>query len=335
MKSDASSTVPAKHGCAALVAAFAIGCSTLCTAQPAWKPSKTVEFVVASAPGGGNDKTARTMQKLWHDSKWLENVAVVNKVGGGSLAATYTQQHAPDPHYLMVARLALITNYLLGRSTVNYTDLTPLAIVGNEPTAFAVRADSPIRTLKDLIARWRADPQSVSVSVGSSRGSTTHFVLALVAKAAGVDARKLKVITFGGGAESVTNLLGGHIDMMSASVDNALAHHQAGTMRILGIATAKHAVALPDVPTFMEQGCEVVRGGWTAIICPQGLTPAQIAYWESLLERTAQHPEWKRQMEADSLEWEFMKAQATHDYLKQEYDSARELLAELGMLKPQ
>lgn len=305
-----------------------------CAAQSAWKPDKAVEFVVGSTAGGGNDRTARTMQKIWQDGKWLENVVIVNKVGGGgAIAYAYVNQHTGDAHYLAVVRPALLTNHILGRSTISYTDMTPLALMGGEPTAFAVRADSPIKTVRDLVERWKTDPQSVSISVGSSRGSTTHFALALVAKAAGVDPRKLKVLTFGGAAESVINLLGGHIDMMSASVDNAVPHHQSGTLRIIGISTAKRVAGLPDVPTLKEQGYDVVRGGWSAIMAPKGLGPAQIAYWEGVLERTANHPDWKRMLEKDALEWEFMKSQPARDYFKKEDELARGLLAELGMVK--
>jgi putative tricarboxylic transport membrane protein len=317
-----------------LLTAPAILFAPQCAAQTAWKPDKTVEFVVGSTAGGGNDRTARTMQKIWQNNRWLENTVVVNKVGGGgAIAYAYTSQHPGDGHYVAVARMALLTNHILGRSPINYTDMTPLALMGNEPTAFAVRADSPLKTVKDLVARWQADPQSVSISVGSTRGSTTHFVLALVAKAAGVDPRKLKVITFGGGADSVTNLLGGHIDMMSQSIDNAVPHYKTGTMRIIGISTATRSAGLPAVPTLKEQGYDVVLGGWTAIMGPPGLAPAQVAFWEGMLERTARDAEWRRQLDADSLEWEFMKSQPTRDYLKQEYDLARGLLVDLGMTK--
>jgi len=116
------------------------------------------------------------------------------------------------------------------------------------------------------------------------------------------------VVTFGGGAESVTNLLGGHIDMMSASVDNAVPHHRSGAMRIIGISSAKRSAGLPDTPTLREQGFDVVMGGWSGIMAPRGLTSAQIAYWEGMLERTANHPEWKRMLDADALEWQFMKS---------------------------
>lgn len=303
------------------------------TAQ-GWKPEKTVEFLVGSSPGGGNDKTARTMQRIWQANKWLENVTVVNKAGGGgAVAYSYVAQHAADAHFVVVVRKAFLSNHILGRSPLNYTDLTMLAVVGEESMALAVRADSPIKTVKDLLERLKADPQSIATAVGSARGGTPHFVYALTAKSAGVDPRRLKVITFGGAAESVTNLLGGHIDLQAGSLDNVIPHVRAGTVRLLCISGAQRSAALPNVPTLKEQGIDVVQGGWIAVMAPRGLTEAQIAYWEGLLERTAANGEWKKMLDADALEAMFLKGQVARDYLKKEYELSRVLLGELGMAK--
>lgn len=303
------------------------------SAYAQWKPEKPIEYVVGFAAGGGNDKTARVMQKIWKESKWLENILVVNKVGGGgALSYTYTNQHPGDAHYIAVAQMGLVTNHLLGRSPMHFNDLTPLAMVGNEPVGIAVRADSPIKDAKDFIARLKADPASLSISVGSTRGATNHFAVGALAKAAGVDPKKLKILTFGGGAESVTNLLGGHIDAMSQAINNAIPYYQAGTMRIIGLSTARRSPTLPDVPTFREQGFDVVVDGWTVVVGPHGLTPVQIAYWEAILEKTVNHAEWKKYLESFSWVWEFKKSQATRDYLKQEHDTARRMLVDLGMV---
>jgi putative tricarboxylic transport membrane protein len=298
-----------------------------------WKPEKPVEYVVGFAPGGGNDKTARVMQKIWRELKWIDNVAVVNKVGGGgAVSYNYINQHLGDAHYIAVAQMGLVTNQLLGRSPLGYTDLTPLAMVGNEPVGIAVRADSPIKDAKDFIARLKADPASLSISVGSTRGASNHFVVGALAKAAGIDPKKLKILTFGGGAESVTNLLGGHIDAMSQAINNAIPHYQAGTIRIIGLSTARRSPTLPNVPTFREEGFDVVIDGWTVVVGPRGLNPTQITYWEAMLEKTVNHDDWKKYLESFSWVWEFKKSEATRDYLKNEHDAARRMLVDLGML---
>jgi putative tricarboxylic transport membrane protein len=303
-------------------------------AQTDWKPGRPVEFVVGSSPGGGNDKTARLMQKIWRESKWLDPVNVINKPGGGgALAYTYVSQQSGDGHYIVVTRKAVLTNFILGRSPLRYTDLTPLATVANEPNAFAVRADSPIRDLKDLVATLKADPQAITTSVGSTRGGPSHMMIVQMAKFAGADLRQLKVVTFNGSAESVTNLLGGHIQMISSSVDALVPHHKSGTMRILGVATAQRTAVLPDVATFRDQGFDVIVGNWTAIMGAKGLNPAQVAYWEDLLERTFNHPSWKGMLDSEALEHDFRKSQATREMMVKDYEAERRMLTELGMAK--
>jgi putative tricarboxylic transport membrane protein len=303
-------------------------------AQASWKPEKPVQFVVLSAPGGGNDKTARLMQRIWREAKWLENVNVLNRPGGGgALAYTYVSQQTGDGHFIAVARKGLLTNHILGRSPLHYSEMTPLAEVANEPNALAVRADSPIGNVKELSERLKTDPQSITTSVGSTRGGPSHMMLVQLAKLAGADARKLKVVTFGGSAESITNILGGHIEMMSSSVDAVVPHHKSGTLRILGIATAQRTAALPNVPTMRDQGYDIVVGNWTAIMGPKGLTSAQIAFWEELLERTFKHPAWQGMLAEQALEAEFKNSQRLREMLARDYEQERKMLIELGMAK--
>jgi len=320
------------RNCLALAAAGAL-VAQIPAAHAQWKPERTVEVVVFAAPGGGNDKSARVMHKIWTENKMLDAV-VTNKVGGGgSVAYTYVSQKAGDPHSIAIAQAGLVTNHITGRSPLHFSDLTPLAFVGSEPVGLAVRAESPHRNLKELVDSLKKDPQSLSISVGSTRGAINHFTMALLAKSAGIDPTRLKILVFGGGAESVTNLLGGHIDAMSQAINNAIPHHKAGKMRILALSTAKRSPGLPDVPTFREQGFDVVIEGWTGFMGPKGLTPAQIAYWEDLFSRTVQHPEWKKYLEFNSWDWGYRNARDTAEYLRKDYEVSKALLTELGMAK--
>lgn len=321
------------RSCLALAAMAALTAYVSTTAHAQWKPERAVEVVVFAAPGGGNDKSARVMHKIWSENKMLEAV-VTNKVGGGgSLAYTYVGQKTGDPHFVAIAQAGLVTNHITGRSPIHYSDLTPLAFVGNEPVGLAVRTESPYRNLKEFADQLKKDPQSLAVSVGSTRGAINHFAMALLAKAAGIDPTKLKILVFGGGAESVVNLLGGHIDAMAQAINNPIPHYKAGKMRILAISTPKRSPGLPDVPTFREQGFDVVMEGWTVFMGPKGLTPAQVAYWEELFSRTVQHPEWKKYLEFNAWEWGYKNSRDTLEYLKKDYDVSKALLTELGMAK--
>lgn len=301
--------------------------------QAQWKPDRPVEIVVGSAPGGGNDKSARVMQRIFKDMG-LAEINVVNRVGGGgAVAYTYVSQRSADGASIALAQAGLNTNHITGRSPLHYTDMTPLAFVGNEPVGLAVRADSPFKTLKDLVAQLKKDPQSVSMSTGSTRGATNHFSLALLAKEAGIDPNKLKIVVFGGGAEAVTNLLGGHIDAMAVAINNSIPHHKAGTLRILGVSSEKRSADLPGVSTFRDQGFNVLMEGWTVFMGPKAMPGAQVAYWEQAFAKAVQSPQWKQYLEQNAWDWGYRNSKDTAAYLKQDYDVSRRLLTELGMAK--
>lgn len=298
-----------------------------------WKPDRTIELVVPSAPGGGNDKSARVMQRIWKDLG-LPETQVVNKVGGGgALTYTYVSQKSGDGATIALAQAGLVTNHITGRSPLHWTDMTPLSFVGNEPVGLAVRADSPYKTVKDLAAQLRKDPQAVSMSTGSTRGAVNHFTLALLAKEAGVDPNKLKIIVFGGGAEAITNLLGGHIDAVAVAINNSIPHQKAGTVRILAVSMPRRSADLPSVPTFREQGFDVIMEGWTVFMGPKNMPQPQVAYWEQVFSKSVQTPMWKEYLAQNAWEWGYRNSRDTAAYLKQDYDQSRRLLTELGMAK--
>lgn len=301
-------------------------------AQTPWKPEKSVEIVVGSAAGGGNDKTARVIQKIWTETKLAESV-VTNKVGGGGAIAYNYVSQKNDPHFVGVAQAGLITNHATGRSPLALSAITPLSYVGSEPVALTVRADSPYKDLKQFLDQLKKDPTSLSVSVGSTLGGTNHFAIALLAKSAGIDPKKLKLLVFGGGSESSTNLLGGHISAMSQLLNNSIPYYKAGTMRILCITTPKRSSAIPEVPTCSEQGANVVMEGWTVLIGPKDMPPAQVAGWEGIVQKTLQHDDWKKYTQLNAWDTEYKNAKDTAAYLKKDYEQSKSLLIELGLVK--
>ncbi|MDP3137858.1 MAG: tripartite tricarboxylate transporter substrate-binding protein, partial [Burkholderiaceae bacterium] len=130
-----------------------------------WTPQKNVEIVVGSAPGGSNDKTARQVEKILNEQKLVNTtLTVVNKPGGGStIAFNYVNQHAGNAHYLMVGTTALLSNHIVGTSKLSHVDFTPIASLFNDYVVFAVNANSPIKTGKDLIERLKKDPKSIAI----------------------------------------------------------------------------------------------------------------------------------------------------------------------------
>ena len=312
------------------------GAAATCAAQGAWSPQRNVEIVVGSAPGGSNDKTARQVERILVEKKLIASpITVVNKPGGGStLAFNYVNQHPGDAHYLMVGTTALLSNHIVGNSKFSYRDFTPIASLFNDYVVFVVNAESPIKTGKDLIARLKKDPKSVATGFATTLGSHNHIAAGLLAKSVGVNPKELKVVAYKGAAEALTNLLGGHIDLVTTAAGNAAPHVAAGRLRVVGVAGPKRfGGALANVPTWKEQGVDLVFGGWRSIMGPKGITPAQVAYWEGVLTKATKVPEWREDLEKNYWSDDFVTSAQFAKDLEKDYTEMRAVLVDLGLAK--
>jgi putative tricarboxylic transport membrane protein len=305
-------------------------------AQQSWSPSRNVEIVVGSAPGGSNDKTARAVERAIVEGKLIPtSLTVVNRPGGGSsIAFNYVNQRKGDPHTLLIGTTALLTNHIVGTSPLSYMDFTPVASLFNDYVVFAVNANSPIKTGKDLIARLKENPQSVALGFATTLGSHNHIAAGLLAKSIGVNARNLKAIAFKGSAEAITQLLGGHIDLVTTAAGNVAGHVAEGRLRVVGVSADKRFPgAFAQVPTWKEQGANLVYGGWRAIMAPKDITPAQIAYWEGVLRKAASNPDWKADLEKNYWSDDFVgHAQFSKDIAK-DYNDIKAVLVDIGLAK--
>ena len=317
------------------VAVLLAGAAAAAGAQ-GWAPERNVELVVPNPPGGSNDKTARTVERIWSMNKVLPStLSVVNRAGGGgSIAYTYVAQRVGDPHFLVVAGPALLTNHITGASKLHHSDLTAVASLFNDFTVFAVSADSQIKTGKDLVERLRKDPKSVTIGFSPLLGSHNHIAAGLLMKAIGGNARDLKVVAYKGSADAIPNLMGGHIDLVTTAAGNVAGHVAAGRLRVVAITSNQRMQgALAAVPTWKEQGVDVVFGAWRAIFAPKGLTPQQTAFWEGALRKATEAPEWKSDLEKNIWADAFVAGQAFSKELDQDYAEMRSVLSDLGLAK--
>ena len=307
-----------------------------CLHAQAWSPQKNVEIVVGSAPGGSNDKTARSVERMLANLKLVPtSVTVNNKPGGGSnIAFGYVQQHAGDPHYLMVGTPSLLTNHITGLSKLHYNDYTPIASLLNDYVVFVVNASSAIRNGRDLAERLKKDPKSVSIGFATTLGSHNHIAAGLLMKAMGGNARDLKAIAHKGSAEAITNLLGGHIDLVTTAAGNVAGHVEAGKLRAIAVAAERRLPgAFANVPTWKEQGVNLVFGGWRGILAPKGLTPQQSAYWEGAMKRVTEAPEWKSELEKNYWADDFVAGEKFRKELERDYAAMKAVLVDIGLAK--
>jgi putative tricarboxylic transport membrane protein len=319
-----------------MIAALAVA-GNVAHAQTAWKPERNVEIIVGSTPGTGTDRTARLMQKIWQEQKSLPVTStVINRPGaGGAVAWAYMVPKTGDAHLLQVTSYNIVTNYISGRSTLNYTDFTPISLLLSEYIGFAVKADSPYKTMTDLAKALKDDPGAVSIGTSSIAGGANHIAIGLLAKAAGADVKKLKVVIYSGGGEAQAATLGGHVAVWVNSASSLAAPYAAGLIRPLAIAAPQRLPgALANLPTAKESGLNVIADNWRLVIAPKGLSTPQIAYWDTAFKSLTQSKEWNDDLAAAQMSNSYRNSADTTRYIAEEYGDIKGILTELGLAKP-
>lgn len=315
--------------------ALALLCTTTGAWAQSWTPQRGVEIVVGFAPGGGVDRTARALERILTSNKLINvSVGVVNKPGGNTnIAYAYTHQKAPDPHTLMIFGQTLFTNHITGASQLSFSDFTPIASLFNEYHVYVVAANTPVKTGKDLVQRLKKDVKLVTTGV-SAIGAPGHISTSLLNRLIGGSAKDLKIIAFKGSADALTSVLGGHIELTPAPASLAAPHMASDKMRAVAVAAPKRlGGAFAAVPTWREQGVDLVYGPWRAILAPKGITAAQIAYWETTLRKVADTADWKSDLDKILAVEEFLIGAQLRKELEKEYADTKAVLVDLGMAK--
>jgi putative tricarboxylic transport membrane protein len=303
--------------------------------QVAWRPEKTVEIIIPSASGSSLDAAARMIQRILAENRLVEgNMLVVNKPGGGgNIASTYMDQHAGDPHYLLLSAMSLMNNHILGRSPQNYDTYTPISMLYSEHMTMVVKPDSPLKTGRDIMEKLKADPQALSIAIGFARGGTGHLNTALLAKAMGVDAKRLKTVQFQGNGQALAAVMGGHVDLSSMSFAQAWTQSQAGNLRILGVAADKRGDGpLAGIPTWKEQGFDVEFHNTRFMLGAKGITAAQVEFWDNALRQVMQSEQWRKMAERTHYIPYYVSRTETPKRLGALYNQLKDALTAVGMV---
>ena len=297
-----------------------------------WKPERNVELTIPTSPGGSNDIAGRLIHKLWNDLKLLPvQSAVVNRSGGEHIVAyTYIQQRSGDPYSIGVMSTPMLVNPIQGRTQLTHNDLTPIAYLITEPMVAVVRADSPIKTGKDLIEALSKDPASFSIALTS----TGHRVsIGLPLQKGGVNIKAVRMPAFKGGGETTTAVLGGHADVQITSVSTSVPHVTGGQMRAIAVSSGQRlGGVMAQVPTWQELGYQS-SGSWKGVMAPKGITPAQIAFWEDVMRKTAQSDEIAQYAAKNLWLVEFKGAAETRKWLDDETAALKVIMTELGLVR--
>ncbi len=266
---------------------FAAAVATPCLSAAQDFPSRPIRLVVPFPPGGPTDIVARPMAQMLGDS--LKQTVIIDNRGGagGTIGADVVAKAAPDGYTLLMGTVgtSAINGSLYGKLPHDpVRDFTPIALVASAPVAVVVHPEIPLKSVRDLIEKARAEPTSLMFGSAGS-GTPGHLTGEMFATATGV---KLQHVPYKGSAPAVTDLLGNQIPMMFDPLQSVIQHIKAGKLRALAVSGSRRSPVLPDVPTLAESGVEKFEStAWWAVFGPAGLPPAVSERLKNEVERIA------------------------------------------------
>jgi len=277
----------------------------------AW-PDRPIEIVVGYAPGGGTDITARTLA-LYLEKELGGSVVVVNKPGAsGSIALAGVARAKPDGYTLAMTNMpGLLTVPIEREAGFVPSDFTYLANLVSDPSAFSVSMESPYKTLAQLLAAIKANPGKISVS-SSGVGTDDHLLMVFFEKETGT---KLNHVPFNGAAPQRNAVIGGHTEIGAMNVGEAMPYNGI-KVRILAQAGETRSALAPDVPTFKEQGVNVVMSSERGLVGPKGLPVEVQAKLEKALEKVANNPDFRKQIQSQFTELDYLPSGPWQERLK-------------------
>ena len=297
----------------------------------AFKPTRTIEVVVHTGPGGGSDILARAVAGMIEKEKLLPvRMQVVNKTGGGgAVAAAYLAEKAGEENTIGFFTGVWLTGPLTSPEyKITLRDLTPVARLVLEPALIAVKADAPFKTMADFINAAKQNPGQLKQS-GGSPTSRDNVVRQLLQKHTGA---RWAFISFPGGGERIAALLGGHVNMMVIEPAEAGEHIRAGNMRVLAQVSDSRLPGFPNVPTLKEAGFDIpavpqVRG----VVAPPKIPADNVAYWEDVLLKLTKTASWKKFLADNQFEDGYQNAQDLTKFYDEFTARMREILKEAGL----
>lgn len=318
-----------------LVATCSLFAATSIQAQPAWQPTSTVEFIVPAGAGAALDTAARQLQNLLIKENIVKNFVITNRPGGNlAVALNVMDQHPGDGNYLMTLTTSIINNHILGSLNRSYEDYTPITLLFREYVGVVVRADSPIKNGADLIRIMKENPNKLHIGVVTSVGNHIHVGIAFPLQKAGVAIDKLSVIPFKSSGISITQLLGGHIDVVAATTPNLINALKNDKLRIIAIGSPERmGGALSIIPTWKEQGVDVSTSSVQGVLGPKNMTPSQVDFWAKSFKKINDSKEWQTFLEHNQWKPYFYGPEDTKRLLGQEYESIKSVLSSLGLAK--
>jgi len=296
------------------------------------------ECIAPANPGGGWDFTCRQIGKIMYDIGAVDKpIQVTNMAGaGGGLAYNHVVAERNNDADLIVAASSATTTRLAQNAYAGMTAdrVRFVGAIGADPGVIVVAKDSPFKSLGDLINAIKANPGSVTFAGGSATGGFDHMKpLMLLQRAGFTDIRKVKYIGLDGGADAITQTIGGFTQAMTGDMSEIVGFLKAGEIRVLAVLTDERVPGFESIPTAKEQGFDVVAVNWRGLYIPRGVSDDTFNMWAGRLKKVADSNEWKTAMAANGLA-PFTKVGGDfQSYIDGVVAEVRKLSKELGVIQ--
>ena len=292
-----------------------------------------LKIIAPAAPGGGWDQTARSIQQALIAEKLVKSAQVINIAGAGGTVglAQFVNGAKGDGNQLMVNGFVMVGAILMNKSPVSMSQITPIARITEETQIMVVPANSPIKNAKDLAEAVKKDVAKVTFA-GGSAGGVDHIMAALYVGAVGADAAKVNYVAFSGGGESLAAILGGKVTAGISGLSEYEGQIKAGKLRAIGVTSPERLPGV-DVPTFKEQGIDLVLTNWRSVFGAPGITEAQQKTLGDVVEKMVKTDAWKEILKQKGWVDAYMPAAEFTKFLANEQTRVNGVMKTVGLVK--
>ena len=301
--------------------------------MPAWAQSGVnLKMMIPANPGGGWDTTGRALGKAMQDAGVVASVTYENKGGaaGAIGLAQFYNASKGDPNALMVMGAVMLGGIITGKPPVSVTQVTPVARLTTEYNVFVVPANSPLKTMKDVVEQLKKDPGSIKWG-GGSRGSTEHIAAAMIARQVGVDPAKINYVPFRGGGEATAAILGGNVTVGGSGYSEFAQYIESGRMVPIAV-TSDTRLKGVNVPTLREQGIDVVLGNWRGVYGAAGISDAQRKALVEMVVKATKSKSWAESLDKNGWTPALLTGKEFEEFVDRDFASLRATMVKAGMV---
>lgn len=292
-------------------------------------PNSSLTIIVPGSAGGGYDSLAREAQQALRANGISGNVQVVNVPGAsGTVGLQSLVEMSGNDDTVLVVGSAMVGGIEVTESEYTFEDVTSITSATTDYPVLVLPQSSPYASTEEFIEAWRQDPEGHAIG-GGALGNSDHLSVLAVAKAVGIDPADVNYIAYSGGGEVLGSLLSGTVAAGVSGYGEISDQLDAGTVRGIGI-TSNERIEGIDMPTFVEQGIEVVTPNWRGFVAPPGLTPEEKAEFEEVFEELFNTTEWADSLTRNQWEKQVLTGGELEEFTAEQVQNTQELLTEIG-----